>query len=211
MELQAVIESAATVRYYRADPIPEAILASVLDAARWAPSGGNRQPVRFIAVRDPARRRALKDLYLPLWANYAGVARQGANTPGRQRLLANADHFARHFDEIPVLLVVCAMESALYATDRDLGRLSIVGGASVYPAVQNVLLRARDLGLGTALTTLLCAVEPSVKELLRIPDGYLTAATVALGYPARDVPAKLKRRPLSEIAYADEFGRPLAS
>ena len=95
------------------------------------------------------------------------------------RLLANADHFAHHLDEVPVLIVVCAQLSDLMATDRHLDRLSIVGGASVYPSVQNLLLAARAEGLGTALTTLLCALEPQVKGLLEIPDGIATAATVA--------------------------------
>jgi nitroreductase len=125
------------------------------------------------------------------------------------KLLANADHFAHHLDEIPVLVVVCAQLGDLLATDRHLDRLSIVGGASVYPAVQNLLLAARVEGLGTALTTLLCALEPQVKELLSIPDGIATAATVALGYPARRFPKRLARRPLAEICFADSYGAPL--
>jgi nitroreductase len=209
MHLQEVLETTGTIRFYSSAPVADDVLARVLDAARYAPSGGNRQPVRFIAVRDIATRRALRDLYLPLWEAYADLARVGANTPARQRLIDNADHFAQHLDEVPVLLVVCALEAALLATDRDLGRLSVVGGASVYPAVQNVLLKAREEGLGSALTTLLCAVEPKVKELLAVPAEFLTAATIALGYPARGFPSRLRRRPLSEVAFADRFGSPL--
>jgi len=108
-----------------------------------------------------------------------------------------------------VLIVVCAQLSDLLATDRHLDRLSIVGGASVYPAVQNLLLSARAEGLGTALTTLLCALEPQVKGLLEIPDGIATAATVTLGYPARAFPKRLARRPLGEICFADAYGAPL--
>src|SRR5262245_5762697 len=95
------------------------------------------------------------------------------------------------------------------ATDRHLDRLSIVGGASVYPSVQNLLLAARAEGLGTALTTLLCAVEPQVKGLLAIPDGVATAAMVALGYPAKGFPKKLARRPLAEWCFGDTYGAPL--
>ena len=212
MTVQEVLETTGTIRFYRPDPIPDAVLASVLDAARYAPTGGNRQPVRFIAVRDAAKKRALKDLYLPIWNAYIAPMRQamGEDAP-RWRLVRNADHFAQHLDEVPVLLVVCAVEGELLATDRDLNRLTIVGGASVYPAVQNVLLKARDVGLGTALTTLLCAVEPQVKELLGIPHEFLTAAMVALGYPAKGFPKKLKRRPLEEIAFVDAFGVPLTA
>jgi len=110
-----------------------------------------------------------------------------------------------------VLVVVCAQLSDLLATDRHLDRLSIVGGASVYPAVQNLLLSARAEGLGTALTTLLCALEPQVKGLLEIPDGVATAATVALGYPTRRFPKRLARRPLADLCFADTFGEPLFS
>jgi nitroreductase len=212
MQLQEVLESTGTCRFYRTDAVPDDVLARVLDAARYAPSGGNRQPVRLIAVRDALKKRQLKNWYLPIWQSYmARVAPDGIERSPRARLLQRADHFAQHLDEIPVLLVVCAVLADLLPTDRDLGRLSIVGGASVYPALQNILLKAREEGLGTALTTLLCAIEPQVKELLRIPDGIATAATVALGYPAKPFPKRLQRRPLEETAFVDEFGRALVS
>jgi nitroreductase len=126
------------------------------------------------------------------------------------KLLANADHMARHLDEVPVLVVVCAHLADLMATDRHLDRLTIVGGASVYPSVQNLLLAARAEGLGTALTTLLCAVEPQVKALLAIPDGVATAALVPMGYPAKPFPKRLARKPLEESVYGDGWGAPLA-
>jgi nitroreductase len=208
MDFATVLATTGACRFYRPDPVPDAVLARVLDAARWAPTGGNRQPVRFIVVRDAETRRRLRDLYLPLWEQYAGraVTRAGAPPP---RLLANADHFARHLDEVPVHVVVCALLADVMATDRHLERLSLVGGASVYPAVQNLLLGARAEGLGSALTTLLCAVEPQVAALLAIPDGVATAAMVTLGYPARPFPARLARRPLAELCFADAWGTPL--
>src|SRR5262249_43324097 len=192
----------------RPDPVPDDVLRRVLDATRWAPTGGNRQGVRFVAVRDASKRRALRDLYVPLWEQYAGraAARPGAPLP---KLLANADHMARHLDEVPLLVVVCAQLADLLATDRHLDRLTIVGGASVYPSVQNLLLAARAEGLGTALTTLLCAVEPQVKALLGIPDGIATAAMIPPGYPAKPFPKKLARKPLGESAFADTWGAPI--
>lgn len=207
MDFREVIETTGACRFYRPDPIPEDILARVLDAARYAPTGGNRQGVRLLAVRDAGKRRALRDLYVPLWEQY--MARAGAR-PGAPlpKLIQAADHMARHLDEVPVLLVVCAQLGDLLATDRHLERLSVVGGGSIYPAVQNVLLAARAEGLGTALTTLLCAVEPQVKALLAIPDDVLTAALVPLGYPARGFPKKLARRPLGEVCFADAWGEP---
>ena len=205
MDFREVIETTGTCRFYRSDAVPDDVLRRVLDGTRWAPTGGNRQGVRFVAVRDVAKRRRLQELYLPLWEQYVSraTARPGAPMP---RLLANADHFAHHLAEIPVLVVVCAQLADLLATDRHLDRLTIVGGASVYPSVQNLLLAARAEGLGTALTTLLCAVEPQVKELLEIPDGVASAATVALGYPVRAFPKRLARRPLSETCFADTYG-----
>lgn len=208
MDLRETIETTGTCRFYRSDPVADDVLRRVLDAARFAPTGGNRQGVRFLVVRDPATRQALRDLYLPLWEQYASraVERPGAPLP---RLLQNADHMARHLHEVPVHVVVCAQLGDLMATDRHLKRLSVVGGASVYPSVQNLLLAARAEGLGTALTTLLCAVEPQVKELLGIPDDVATCALVPLGWPARGFPTKLARRPVEEIAFADRWGAPL--
>ena len=210
MEFLDVLQTAGTCRFYRSDPVPTEVISRVLDAARFAPSGGNRQPVRFVVVLDAEKRRTLKEWYLPIWNQYvAQVRKRTAHDPARTRLLANADHFAQHLDEVPALIVVCAAMDELFPTDRDLGRLSIVGGASVYPAVQNLLLKAREEGLGTALTTLLCRVEPQVKDLLRIPDGIGTAAVIALGWPAKGFPKRLLRRPLSEIAFGDEYGKSL--
>ena len=210
MEFRDVVQTTGACRFYRPEPVPDAVLLRVLDAARWAPTGGNRQPVRFVVVRDPDLRRRLRDLYVPLWERYAGRAQTRPGSPP-PRLLANADHFARHLDEIPVLIVVCALLDEVMATDRHLDRLSIVGGASVYPAVQNLLLAARAEGLGTALTTLLCAVEPEVRTLLAIPDGIATAATITLGYPARPFPKRLARRPLADLCFSDRWGAPLAA
>ena len=205
MEFREVIETTGTCRFYRPDPIPDDVLRRVLDATRYAPTGGNRQGVRFIVVRDAAKRRQLRDWYVPLWEAYAGRAGVKPDAP-RPRLLENADHMARHLHEVPVLIVVCAQLGDIMATDRHLDRLSIVGGGSVYPAVQNLLLGARAEGLGTALTTLLCAVEPQVKELLGIPDGVATAALIPLGYPAKGFPKKLARRALEETCFGDGWG-----
>jgi nitroreductase len=207
MDFREVIETTGACRHYRPDPVPDAVLARVLEAARWAPTGGNRQGVRFLAVRDAVKKKVLRDLYVPLWEQY--VARAGAR-PGAPlpKLIADADHMARHLDEVPVLLVVCAHLGDLLATDRHLDRVSVVAGGSIYPAVQNVLLAARAEGLGTALTTLLCAVEPQVKELLGIPPDALTAALIPLGYPVKPFPKKLARRPLSEICFGDAWGEP---
>lgn len=211
MELQRVLETTGTCRRYRPDPVSLDVLRRVLDAARFAPTGGNRQPVRFVVVRDPDLRRALHALYLPRWNAYVGpvraaVAKSGATLPP---MLANADHFARSLHDVPVLIVVCFEIAAVMPTDLDFGRPSVVGGASIYPAVQNLLLKAREEGLGGTLTTLLCADEPQVKELLAIPEEFGTAALLALGWPEGPLPTRLRRRPLEESAFGERFGAPL--
>lgn len=207
MQLEEIMRTNGTCRYYTAAPVDDAVLARVLDCARWAPSGGNRQPLRFIAVRDAAKKRRLKSLYVPLWNEFLAAINAGAKDyDARPKLLVDADHFANHLDQVPVMLVVCARLADVQPTDAGLDRLSVVGGASIYPAVQNVLLAARAEGLGTALTTLLCAVEPEVKELLAIPDDIATAAMVTIGWPARPFPRSLKRRPLAESAFTDTYG-----
>ena len=206
MELNEIMRTSGTCRFYKSDPVSDAVLAQVLDAARWGPSGGNRQPLRFIAVRDQKKKTALKDLYLPIWNSYLAGVNSGENrVGGRPTIVENADYFANHLDEVPILLVVCARLADVHPTDIDLDRLTIVGGASVYPAVQNVLLAARERGLGTALTTLLCVVEPKVKELLGIPADVSTAAMVTMGWPAKPFPKKLTRRPLAEFAFTDHY------
>lgn len=211
MQFNDVVRSTATVRYYKPDPVPVELLGQVLDAARWAPSGGNRQPLRLIVVRDAQKKRQLQDLYVPIWDNYVAGIRQGSVRVGaRPGIIDHADHFAHHMAEIPVLLLVCARLADVHPTDHQLGRLSVVGGASIYPAVQNVLLAARNVGLGSALTTLHAAVEPQLKPMFGIPDDISVVAMVTLGWPAQAFPSQLTRRPLGEMVFADTYGEPLA-
>lgn len=210
MQFNDVVRSTATVRYYKPDPVPVELLGQVLDAARWAPSGGNRQPLRLIVVRDARKKQQLQDLYVPIWDNYVAGIRQGSVRVGaRPGIIDHADHFAHHMAEIPVLLLVCARLADVHPTDHQLGRLSVVGGASIYPAVQNVLLAARNVGLGSALTTLHAAVEPQLKPMFGIPDDISVVAMVTLGWPAQAFPSQLTRRPLGEMVFADTYGDPL--
>jgi nitroreductase len=207
MDLIEAMESAATCRTYKPDPVPDSVLKQAFDASRFGPQGGNRQPIRWVVVRDPKVKRQLRDWYLEPWTAYVANARKGAiNIGASSRLLDVADNFAQHLDEVPAIVVVCAHIASLHVTDPNFDRPSVVGGASIYPSVQNFLLACRNLGLGTALTTLLCAFEPQIKELLSIPADFLTAAHIAVGYPIKPFPKKLKRRPVEEIVYAERFG-----
>jgi nitroreductase len=208
MDLVTAMRTTGTCRYFRPDPVPDDTLYRAFEAARFAPQGGNRQPAQWIVVREPARKQALADLYLPRWKAYVD-ALASRRLPVRSNTVSAANHFAEHMSEVPVLLVLCAELSGLYPTDNKLGRLSVVGGASLYPTMQNVCLALRAEGVATAVTTLLCHDEPAVRELLELPDDVLTAAHVAVGYPERGFPTRLSRLPVGRSVSLERWGSPM--
>jgi nitroreductase len=210
-----VIEAMRTTgacRYFKPDSVPDEVLERLFDAARHGPQGGNRQPIRYVVVRDPLAKKQLKEWYLQSWRSALdGGYRAGdsAESDGVSKVIRDADHLANHLDEVPVLIVVCAVLSDLALPDAKLDRPGVAGGASIYPSVQNLLLAARNEGLGATLTTILCEVEPQVRDLVGIPGEVITCATVALGYPDRPLPRRLSRAPISEIVFSEQYGRPL--
>src|ERR1700753_2971852 len=158
------MRAAPSTRRFKPDPVPREVLERVLDNARYAPSGGNRQGWRVIVITAPDIRRRLRELYQEPWDAYmvrtggraALDAGEASGLPkGRLRMLRGADEDARRFDQVPVHLRPCVDVNALAVTDEALDRPSIVGGASIYPFVQNILLGLRREGLGAAFTTLL--------------------------------------------------------
>jgi nitroreductase len=217
VDLYEAMRCAPTTRRFSTEQVPPEVLSRVLENARFAPSGGNRQGWRVVAVRDAGTRRALRDLYQPHWRAYmehtggaAMLADANPPDPRRVRMVKRADEFAERIHEVPLHLVVCAKLGDLAIVDAGLDRPSIVGGASIYPFVQNMLLGLRAEGLGAALTTLLAPAEPQVKELLEIPDDVVLAAYVLAGERDEPWPAQLSRRPLGEFAFAERYGAPLA-
>lgn len=207
MELTEAMQTMGTNRFYKTDPVPDSVLLDAMTVARFGPQGGNRQPVRFIVVKDAEKKAKLAEWYRVPWKAYMEGARSGdIEIGGAWKVVENADHFADHLQDVPAIVVVCARLEDLHPTDHELGRLSIVGGCSVYPTVQNFMLKCREHGVATSLTTLLCMYEPQVRELLGIPDEYITACHVAVGYPERGFPTKLSRMPVSEMAFVDSFG-----
>jgi nitroreductase len=210
MDLFEAIQTTPACRAYKTDPVPGELIARILAAARCGPTGGNRQPLSFVVVRDADKRRQLRDLYLPIWDGYVAGIKSGQTPTGlTPKLLEKVDRFAQGMAEIPVFIVVCFDTTLVGAPDKALARQSVAGGASIYPAVQNLILAARGEGLGTALTTLHCAVEPEVQKVLGLPAHIGTAAVITVGWPAEPFPKKLKRRPLAEIAFADTWGESL--
>ncbi len=217
MDLFEAMRCAPTTRRFKPDPVPRELLVRALESARFAPSGGNRQGWRVIVVRNLELRVALRDLYLPGWREYmqqTGGARVLAAPEDFDakavRHIQRADEYAAGLDRVPVHLVVGVRLEDLAITDAKLPRQSIVGGASVYPFVQNLLLALRAEGLGAALTTLLVPSEAEVRRLLEIPDGIALAAHIGVGYRADPWPRQLARKPVEQFAFAERFGEPLS-
>ncbi len=214
MELSDVMRSTPAVRDFTDDPLPDDVLYRILDNARFAPSGGNRQGVRVIVVRDQDTRSALAELARPAARRYAAQLARGespwnplqppaADTSAIDATEAPAQMWTTLRDA-PVVLVFTLDLGVVAATDQDLNRIAVVPGASVYPLVWNVLLAARNEGYGGVPTTMVIAEEPRAKELLGVPEQYALAAFVPLGKPVRQV-SKLKRRSVEEFVTRERF------
>lgn len=214
MELYEAMSTLRAVRRLRADAVPEDVLQRVLQAAAWAPTGGNVQPWRVVVVRERGLKEKLGALYDLRWKAYsAGHRKQWANAPEEakakaERTMDAGDHLARHFADTPLVAIFCFNPQLMAITDAAQPRVSVVGGASVYTAVENFLLACRAEGLGCVLTTLLCEVEPEVRELLAIPQPWATAAAVPAGWPVGAGHGAISRRPVDKLAFADRWGTP---
>lgn len=211
-DLYDAMSTLRAVRKLRPDPIPDDVLERVLQAACWAPTGGNQQPWRVVVVTDPDRKRDLKDIYGPEWTKYHQffMERMKSQPPEEyakwEKVTASGDYLAEHLDEAPAILMFCANPKNMAITDAKLDRVSMVGGGSVYPAVQNAMLACVAEGLGCTLTTLHCLREPEVKAVLDIPDHWATVAMVPIGYPVGRGHGPISRQPPTELAYRDTFG-----
>jgi nitroreductase len=215
MDLDDVMRTTAAVREFTDDPLPDAVLHTILDNARFAPSGGNRQGVQVVVVRDSVTREHLVAITAPGARRYhaqraAGETPWSAYTPSAvtEEQVAETRVPASVTDPIrkaPVVLVVCVDLRAVAAIDRDLDRVGIVGGASVYPFVWNVLLAARNEGFGGTITTMAVAEEPALKELLGIPDPYAVAAVVPLGKPVKQL-TRLSRVEVDDLTHLEHWG-----
>ncbi len=210
--LREAMSTLRAVRRLRPDPVYDAVLGRVLEAATWAPTGGNRQPWRVIVVRDRAAVARLGELYAERWRRFAAGYEKGmksmpeAAAAQSRKMLDAGDYLAEHFADTPVVAVFCFNPKEMAITDAKLDRISVVGGGSVYPAVQNLLLACRAEGLGCTLTTLLCECEDEVRELLAIPEPWGTACAIPIGWPVRGGHGPIRRLPVAKMAYADRFG-----
>ena len=219
MELYDVMRTTAAVREFTDDPLPDDVLHTILENARFAPSGGNRQGTRIVVVRDGATRERLVGITEPGARRYTAQRRAGetpwsAYTPSRvtDEQVAATEVPASYTDPVraaAVVLVVCVDLRQVAALDQDLDRVGIVGGASVYPLVWNILLAARNEGFGGTITTMAVAEEPALKRLLAVPAPYAVAAVVPLGKPVKQL-TRLTRVGVDELAVLERWdGDPL--
>ena len=217
MELNEVMRTTFACREFTDEHIPDDVLYGILDVARFAPTGGNRQGQRVIIVRDREVRRQLADLCRQPMAGYMAQAYLGEapwNTIVPSRVDPDAvdavtmrSPFLDGLVDVPVLLVVCVDLSVVASFDRNLDRIGVISGASIYPFVHNILLAARDAGYGGVITTSLANREPEAQQLLGLPRHIAIAALVPLGRPIKQL-TKLRRRRVEEFTTIDRLEGP---
>ncbi|MGE0220229.1 nitroreductase family protein [Mycolicibacterium sp.] len=191
MDVFEVMRTTRAMR--RLDPtrdIPEEDLWRVIEAATRAPSGGNTQPVRWLVVREAEPKRALAEIYQKCWAQ-ARIGYASDPVVAKSAMLRSADYLAEHFADAPAVILPCARNAA---------------AASVFPGIQNLMLAARALDIGTTLTTVHIEREAEVKEVLGIPDDVRTYALIPMGYPLGRW-GEAPRRPVSEVTYWNSWKR----
>lgn len=231
LDLIETLRSTGAVREFLPEPVEDEVLHRVLDTARFAPSGGNRQGWRVIVVKDPATRRSLRDLYLTGWYEYLALHNAGltpwapiTDREAEAEAVAHAHEFAEAaaahaasgatpglaetLDTAPALLLVLADLTALAAVDRDHDRYTLAGGASIYPFAWNLMLASRAEGLGGVITTMPIRRENDVRHLFSVPETFAVAALVVLGRPVAAA-RRLRRLPVEEFTWVDRYeGQP---
>jgi nitroreductase len=197
-DLFEIMRSTRSMRRLKPDPVPDALLRQVLEAGTYAANGGNMQSWRILLIRDPAIKAAAGAWYRKAWHEIVGPRYRSSQpapgtTPERfARMLAAAEHLADHFHEAPVWIVPCAPGA------RNTG-------SSVFPAVQNILLACRALGLGATLTTLHVNFEKEVEAAMGLPDNVHSYAILPIGYPMGNF-GPVRRTPLESVVYQDRWG-----
>jgi nitroreductase len=217
MELYDVMRTTFSAREFTPDPLPDEALYRILDRARFAPSGGNRQGWRVIVVRDARTREGLAAATVPAAKRYAAQVQVGEspwNTIDRTRVdaatIERTPAPPRLIEPVlraPVVLVVGVDLRVVASMDSELDRVGVISGASIYPFAWNILLAARHEGYGGTITTLAAAREPEVQALLGLPAHVALAAVMPLGRPVKAI-TKLRRKPVEEFAMLERWGGP---
>lgn len=214
MEVYDVMRTTFAAREYTDDSVSDETLYRILDNARFAPSGGNRQGWRVLVIKDRTIRQQLREVMQPTIKQYKAQAQAG-ETPFNAVVASKvtADTIERtspnfplvdDIETAPVVLVICVDLTAVTSFDKDLPRVGVISGASIYPFVWNILLAARNEGLGGVLTTFLANQEPKAKEILSLPDDFAVASMVAIGKPLKQL-TKLKRNPVESFTRIDTW------
>ncbi|MEM8564800.1 MAG: nitroreductase family protein [Pseudomonadota bacterium] len=208
MELYDVMRTTFACREFTSDPVPDTVLNRIIENARFAPSGGNRQGWRIINIIDPRVRDELTALSLPAATRYLLELHAGEGPFNTVHPSSVSDQdvaaaesplwLVKHIQTAPTLLVVCVDLSLVASMDKDLERVGLVGGGSIYPLVWNILLAARNEGFGGTMTTWGVACEPQIQDLLHIPSHWAVASLVPLGKPVKQL-TRLKRKPVEDI------------
>jgi len=204
-----ILFSTRAMRRLKPDPVPDALVETILRAGQAAPSGGNTQSWGFLVVKDPAIKAQVQAFYQRAYDKHVGpsyAARAEALPPGEarerlQRQTAAVAYLTQHFHEAPVWIVACLEAGPRGATAAS--------GASIYPAVQNMLLAARALGLGCTLTTRHLLYEKEAEAAMGLPEGVHSYAILPIGYPMGNF-GPVGRGKLGEIVYQDAWGKPYA-
>ena len=214
MELNDVMQTTFAAREFTDDPLPDDILFEILDIARFAPSGGNRQGNRVIIVRDQETKIALSDLARPAAKRYTAQIKAGESpwqsvyptkvTEAEIEATEPSHHLTQSFISAQVVLVFVVDLGKVASMDQFLDRVGVISGASIYPFVWNTLMAARQAGFGGTITTLAAAQEPKVQKLLNIPGEFAVAAVVPMGKPIKQL-SKLRRNAVEEIATLETF------
>jgi len=218
MDLDEALRTTFSCRDFTADPLPDAVLTEILDRARFAPSGGNRQGWKVIVVRDASTRAKLAKLTEFGAKRYIAQQKNGENPwntidPPRvdAATIERTEPMPRLIEPVlraPVILVICVDLKVVASTDQDLDRVGIISGASIYPFAWNILLAARGRGYAGTITTLAVAQEPKVKELFGLPPHVAVAAVMPLGRPVKQL-TKLRRKEVPEFTMVERWqGRP---
>jgi nitroreductase len=197
-----IIKTTRSMRRLRPDPVPDELVRQIVEAGVCAPSGGNMQRWRFLVITDPAIKQSVGAFYKRAWDEIvaprygSGEPAPGTDRARFDRMLAAAQHLADHIHEAPVWIVPCLEGATPTRT----------AGSSIYPAVQNMLLATRALGLGATLTTLALNFEAEVEAALGLPSGWHSYAILPIGYPTGRF-GPVRRVALAEIAFKDRWGQ----
>ncbi|MDY6811408.1 MAG: nitroreductase family protein, partial [Actinomycetota bacterium] len=204
-------------RQFTDDPLPDEVLWRILDNARFAPSGGNRQGAHIVVVRDADTKARLSELGEPTVRRYVAQRNAGENpwnpvAPSAvpQDVIdstAVPGSFVEPIRRAPVVLVVSVDLGRVAAVDQYLDRVGLVSGASVYPLIWNILMGARAEGFGGNITSMAIAQEPAVRELLGLPADHAVAAVVPIGKPVKQL-TKLRRQPVEDFVTIDRYDGP---